>query len=101
QLATSVGGPYGNASVTDCPTNSITTSCTVTGLTNGTPYFFRVAAINAAGTGAYSTPSSGVTPRTVPDAPTAVTGTPGNGHVSLTWTAPSSNGGGARAGAVR
>lgn len=30
---------------------------------------------------------------TVPDAPTAVTGTAGNAQVLVSWTAPSSNGG--------
>ena len=61
QLATSVGGPYSNAA--GCPTYSTTTSCTATGLRNGTTYFFRVAAINGVGTGPYSAPSSGVTPK--------------------------------------
>jgi len=40
------------------------TSATVTGLTNGTAYTFRVAAVNGVGTGAYSTASSAVTPET-------------------------------------
>lgn len=35
---------------------------TVTGLMNGTPYFFRVTATNAAGTGPASSPSEAVTP---------------------------------------
>jgi hypothetical protein len=41
---------------------STATIATVTGLTNGTAYQFRVAAVNAVGTGSYSTASSAVTP---------------------------------------
>ena len=41
---------------------STTTSATVTGLTNGTIYYFKVAAVNSVGTSAYSAVSSGVTP---------------------------------------
>jgi len=40
---------------------STTTTATVTGLTNGTVYYFKVAAVNSAGTSAYSAVSSGVT----------------------------------------
>jgi hypothetical protein len=71
---------------------STATSATVTGLTNGTAYLFRVAAVNAAGPGAYGQTSTTVTPRTVASAPASVVGTPGNGLVSLTWTAPSNGG---------
>jgi titin len=71
---------------------STATSATVTGLTNGTSYTFRVSAVNAAGTGAASAASSAVIPRTFPSAPTSVSGTPGNTQVSLTWTAPSNGG---------
>jgi hypothetical protein len=69
-----------------------TTSCTVTGLTNGTGYWVVVTAANAAGTGPGSTPVSG-TPRTVPGAPMGLIATPGNAQVALSWTAPVSNGG--------
>jgi hypothetical protein len=41
---------------------STTTTATVTGLTNGTAYVFRVAAVNSAGTGPYSSPSNSVAP---------------------------------------
>lgn len=74
---------------------STTASVTVTGLTNGAAYTFRVAAINGAGTGSYSTASSSITPFTTPGTPTSVTPTRGNGQVSLSWTAPVSNGGSA------
>ncbi|NQW59786.1 fibronectin type III domain-containing protein, partial [bacterium] len=70
------------------------TSATVTGLTNGTAYTFQVAAKNIAGDGPYSTASTSITPRTVPDAPTAVTATADNtGGIDVSWSAPSNNGG--------
>jgi len=67
----------------------------VTGLTNGTAYAFTVTATNSAGTSAASAASAAVTPATVPGAPTSVTGTRGNTHVVVAFTAPSSNGGSA------
>ncbi len=70
------------------------TICTVGGLTNGVSYAFTVTATNAIGTGPASN-SLSATPRTVPGAPTLNTATPGNGQISLTWSAPASNGGSA------
>src|SRR6185503_17138942 len=58
-----------------------------------TAYTFKVAATNGAGTGSDSAASGVFTPAGVPGAPTAVSGTPGNGSVVLSWTAPGSNGG--------
>ena len=74
---------------------STSTSATVMGLTNGRGYMFRVSAKNGIGTGAISTPSVTVTPRTVPGTASNVAGVAGNGQVSLTWTAPASDGGSA------
>lgn len=68
------------------------TGAVVTGLTNGTSYVFRVAAVNVAGRGAYSPTTTSVKPRTVPSAPAAPRPTPGNARVSLAWTAPTNGG---------
>ena len=67
------------------------TTTTVTGLTNGEIYSFRVSAVNAIGTG---TPSLVViaTPATIPDAPVTFVGIRGDTQVSLSWMSPSSNG---------
>ncbi len=73
---------------------SATLSTTVSGLSNGTGYLFRVAAVTSVGTGSYSTASSSISPTgTVPNAPTTLNGTPGDTQVSLTWAAPANNGG--------
>ena len=85
------------AGVNQTPVNtgSTSTSFTVTGLTNGTAYTFEVEAINAIGAGAASSPSSAVTPSTVPGAPTIGAVTAGVLSAVVNWTAPASNGGSA------
>jgi hypothetical protein len=62
QQSTSVDSGFVNVGGGSCPNNNTSTSCTVTGLTNGTPYFFKVAAINSVGTGSYSPASDPLTP---------------------------------------
>jgi uncharacterized delta-60 repeat protein len=66
-------------------------SCTITGLTNGTEYTFRVIAANAAGTGPGATATG--TPDVVPGAPRDVTVTPGRKSFDVAWSAPTANGG--------
>jgi predicted phage tail protein len=72
------------------------TSYTVTGLTNGTTYYFTADAVNdadlhsAASAEASATP---VAPATAPGAPTGLTATAGDAQVSLSWKAPASDGG--------
>ncbi len=69
---------------------------TYTGLTNGTVYYFKVAAVNAMGEGTLSAASGPATPATVPGAPTLVVGTDGAAaSSSVSWTAPVSDGGNA------
>jgi hypothetical protein len=71
---------------------STTRGYTAKGLTNGTRYYFRIRAHNAAGWGPSSTVINAV-PRKVPTAPRSPVATPGNGSVTLSWKLPSSNGG--------
>jgi hypothetical protein len=66
----------------------------VTSLTNGTRYYFQVAAHNSHGWGSPSAQISAV-PRTTPSAPKAVRATPTDGAMDLAWAAPASNGGAA------
>ena len=68
------------------------TNFIVTGLTNGTPYTFKVAAVNEYGLGQYSATDVGY-PVSGPESVTAVSATAGNERITLTWTAPLNNGG--------
>jgi uncharacterized delta-60 repeat protein len=90
----STSATFASSVTTFADGTSASTSATVTGLSNGTTYYFRVAAVNAVGTGPYSSISTSAVPSTAPDAPTSVSGTP-NGVTASTvsWTAPASAGG--------
>ena len=68
-------------------------SCTVTGLTNGTPYMIKVIAKSALGIGPPSANSAPSTPATVPGAPTILSAVPSAGQIAVAWTVPASTGG--------
>jgi hypothetical protein len=74
------------------------TSTTVAGLSNGTPYTFTVTATNAVGTGGPSSASSALIPFGVPGVPSAFWAdggrsmTAGEGFAVVQWTPPSNNG---------
>jgi hypothetical protein len=68
------------------------TNYTITGLPNSTTFDIQVAAVNTPGQGPYSNIVTGQT-YTTPNSPTITTGTHGNAQVTLTWTAPGSDGG--------
>jgi hypothetical protein len=66
---------------------------TMTGLINGTAYTFAVTATNSVGSSSSSMASSPVIPMTVPDAPTSISATGGNGQATVSFTAPTNTGG--------
>lgn len=84
-----------NPETTTQTTGSGSTSMTFTGLTYGTAYTFTVAAVNTVGMGSYSSPSNSVTPYTTPGTPTIgiATAITNSSSTTVTWVAPSSNGG--------
>ena len=82
-------GSYSNVATGTCASaapTSIGTSCTITGLTNGSMYFFKVAALNSVGSSLNSIATSGIIPRTIPDAPTLTGLQAGNRSLDVTFT---------------
>ena len=72
---------------------STSTTATVTGLTNGTTYQFRVKAVSSGGTSEPSATVSAIVG--VPSEPTSLSATPLGLSIRLSWTAPTQNGGSA------
>jgi fibronectin type 3 domain-containing protein len=71
------------------------TTYTDTGLSNGTTYYYKLSAANSLGDGTASAELSAtpVAPATAPGAPALSSATAGNANVTLSWSAPASDGG--------
>lgn len=82
-------GPF----VTFSDSVSTNRTAVVTGLTNGSTYYFKIVAVNAVGLGETSAMSAGLVPAAVPGAPTGVSGVGGAGQATVSWSAPVVNGG--------
>jgi hypothetical protein len=76
-----------------CSTSGTGTSCTITGVSNGTAYSISVYATNEAGSGEIAVASSTATPRTLPGAPTITGISAADRQLTVNWRAPTSNGG--------
>ena len=85
-----VGSSPQSSTTVDAPA----TTTTITGLTTGTTYTFRVAALNPNGTGPESAPSGAVTPLTAvaPSVPRSVSAVAASQQARVTWTAPQADG---------
>ena len=83
---------YSGSTLVTTKTNCSGSPCTVTGLTNGTSYTFKVSDTNGVGEGALSSASSPVTPATNPGAPTITSVTGGNTQATIAWTDGAANG---------
>ncbi|MDR3711036.1 MAG: fibronectin type III domain-containing protein [Capsulimonadaceae bacterium] len=77
------GTTAGGEGATPYKTGVATASYTDTGLTDGTPYYYKVTAVNVDESGASNETSA--TP--LPDAPSGLTATSGSLKISLSWTA--------------
>ena len=93
--AGTVSGGESSTPLNASPLAATVTTYTATGLSNGRTYFFTVKAINAIGLGAPSVEVTGApaAAATVPGAVSQLTAAAGNAKITLTWAAPTWNGG--------
>ncbi|MBU6232900.1 MAG: fibronectin type III domain-containing protein [Acidobacteria bacterium] len=88
-----------NRFISRCHPDLVTRTCTLSGLATTTTYAIRVFAHNSAGYSVAATPSSTVTTGyNPPGTPLSVTATASSGSVAVSWSPPSSDGGGALTG---
>jgi len=87
--------PGGLTCTTMPQTGSTSLSCSIGNLVKGTSYTFSVVAQNLVGGAVLSSTaavSSAVTPQPIPDTPSNVVATPGDGLVVVTWNVPNAYG---------
>ena len=65
---------------------------TISSLSNGSSYYFRVLARNSVGSGPYSVSSGAVSPATSPGIPSNLQASESDSALTLSWSAPSSGG---------
>jgi uncharacterized repeat protein (TIGR02543 family) len=92
------GGPADSFVITasngsTCTVYSPSTSCIISGLTDGTAYTFTSTATNSAGTATASAASNSVTPAGKPSIVTGASATASNASAVVRFTAPATNGG--------
>ena len=86
--------PYSGVTAQTATTGLSGSSATITGLTKGTAYTFKVAAVTVSGTGAMSAASAAITPSTAPSNISALAAKPTTTiSVTVSWSAPADNGG--------
>jgi murein DD-endopeptidase MepM/ murein hydrolase activator NlpD len=73
--------------------NGSLTTATVSGLSNGASYTFAVLPANSFANGYWSAASNAIIPTSVPRQPLGVSATPANQAATVTWSAPSFDGG--------
>ncbi len=83
QRSTATGGPYAQIS------SPSSTTFTDSGLTNGTKYFYVVAAFNSAGASANSAQVSATPTAPTPAVPSGLAATAGNAKIVLNWNTSS------------
>jgi hypothetical protein len=97
----SVTGVAGANTVSCGTVDPTATTCTLSGLSDGTAYAVSVEAVNAVGSSTAGTATATTSAAlTAPGAPTGVTATGGQNSIAVSWTAPTSTGGSAITGYV-
>ncbi len=87
--AAGISAAISKAAATPAKADSATAPYTCAGLTNGIPYYFAVAAVNAAGEGALSDEVTATPQLGLPGTPTGLAVTVGNRSLTLAWDAVS------------